>query len=51
MLLRFGVKNFFCFREWMEIDFTNDSGVANLICLKGANASGKTNAIKAFIVK
>jgi AAA15 family ATPase/GTPase len=50
MIIKFGVKNFFCFKEWMEIDFTTQTkGVsANSLCLKGANSSGKTNAIKSL---
>jgi AAA15 family ATPase/GTPase len=58
MILKFGTKNFFSFKNWMEIDFTfNDkvakefrsvSNVARVMCLKGANASGKTNALRAL---
>jgi len=56
MLIRFAAKNFYCFREWAEIDlaFTKKTPievsqgevVAKAICLKGANAAGKTNGIK-----
>jgi AAA15 family ATPase/GTPase len=58
MLLEFGAKNFFSFKEWIVLSFKlNDnvpSGVSKglknsfALCLKGANASGKTNAIKIF---
>ena len=50
MIIRFGVKNFFCFKEWMEIDFSTQTKdvFANSLCLKGANSSGKTNAIKSL---
>ena len=56
MLLSFGAKNFFCFKEWVEISLEFNSKVpleiskgvdtALTLCLKGGNASGKTNAIK-----
>lgn len=56
MLLSFGAKNFFCFKEWVEISLALNSKVppeisqgmdATLtLCLKGGNASGKTNALK-----
>lgn len=56
MLLRYGAKNFYCFKEGMEISFELTSScpntiskgrsVSNLICVKGANGSGKTNALK-----
>jgi len=57
MLLRYGARNFFCFRDWMIIDLTfnskfskdtNIDGVARSMCLKGANSSGKTNSLKAL---
>ncbi len=58
MILRYGAKNFFSFKEGVEISFelgancpkeiSRGKKVANLICLKGANASGKTNALKAI---
>lgn len=56
MLLSFGAKNFFCFKEWMEIslafnlkvpsDISKGMEAALTLCLKGGNASGKTNALK-----
>lgn len=56
MLLRFGAKNFFCFKEGIEISLelgtkcpeivSRGNSVANLLCVKGANASGKSNALK-----
>jgi AAA15 family ATPase/GTPase len=56
MLLSFGAKNFSCFKEWVEIDLTtkkipptdisHDEGTFFAVCFKGANASGKTNALK-----
>ena len=59
MIKAFGVRNYTCFQDWMELDctlndqvperFHNDNHVAPILCLKGANASGKTNAIKAIV--
>jgi AAA15 family ATPase/GTPase len=56
MLLSFGAKNFCGFKDWLEVDLTLNSkvpqevsggkGWAQTLCLKGANASGKTNALK-----
>lgn len=56
MLLRYGAKNFCCFKEGMEISFelssncpksiSNGKSVSNLLCVKGANGAGKTNALK-----
>lgn len=56
MLRRFGAQNFFCFKDWIEIDLTLNSkvpvelrrfgDVSSVLCLKGSNSSGKTNALK-----
>jgi AAA15 family ATPase/GTPase len=50
MILEFGAKNFFSFKEGFEILFQKSkqstSDISNIIALKGANASGKTNVIK-----
>ncbi len=56
MLLKYGARNFFCFKEGIEISLelgpqcpkaiSRGNSVANLLCIKGANASGKTNALK-----
>lgn len=56
MLLRFGAKNFCSFKDWAVIDMTfnskvptdikNGEDVARVMCLKGANSSGKTSALK-----
>ena len=58
MLLSYGAKNFCCFKDWLEIDLSLNAKVpvevsqaqraALAICIKGANASGKTNALKAL---
>ncbi len=62
MLLGYGAKNAWSFKDGMEIDLTFNDLVptdismnlpaATALCFKGANASGKTNALKvlAFIV-
>lgn len=56
MLLEFGVKNFFCFKEGATISFKLDrncpehishgKSFANIMCVKGANGSGKTHVLK-----
>lgn len=56
MLLAFGAKNFFSFKEGVEISLELDGNcppqisannpATKLLCVKGANASGKTNVIK-----
>ncbi len=56
MIIRYGAKNFYCFKEGVEISFeltancptdiSREKSISNLICLKGANGSGKTNALK-----
>ena len=62
MLLGFGAKNIWSFKNWMQVDLSLNKLVpsdismnlpaATAMCFKGANASGKTNGIKvlAFIV-
>ncbi len=56
MLLSFGAKNFFCFKQWAEIslkcnsrvplEITHGDPAVRSLCFKGANASGKTNGLK-----
>ena len=56
MLFEFGLRNFFSFREGATISFRLDSkcpeevslgrGYTPVICVKGANASGKTQLLK-----
>jgi len=58
MLLGFGAKNFYSFKEGFEVNLKLGSGCpkdiskgrnyANIIAVKGANASGKTNVLKAL---
>ena len=62
MLLSYGAKNFFCFKEWCVIDLnfnknvpeeiSNGKAAAPVLCFKGANAAGKTNGLKvlAFLI-
>ena len=56
MLLGFGAKNFFCFKEGIEVSLklkpsspaleSNGSPFVDVLCVKGANGSGKTNLLK-----
>jgi AAA15 family ATPase/GTPase len=58
MIRKFAFKNFAGFKAWSELDFTFDGNVpadikqgrdiSTLMLLKGANGSGKTNALRAF---
>lgn len=58
MIRRFGVKNFFCFKEGIDVNFEFDGNVpdtvsggrdvSTVIGIKGSNGSGKTNIIKAL---
>ena len=47
MLLGYGAKNCWCFKDWMQVNLELDGSVPS----EGANASGKTNGLKvlAFI--
>lgn len=56
MLLRCGAKNFYSFKEGVEISFelskscpasiSKAKNISNILCVKGANGSGKTNLFK-----
>ena len=56
MLLRCGAKNFYSFKEGVEISFelsgscpldiSKGKNISNILCVKGANGSGKTNLLK-----
>ncbi|ACD96697.1 AAA family ATPase [Trichlorobacter lovleyi] len=56
MLTKFGARNFCSFKEWIVISFeldkncpehiSNGKPISNVMCVKGANGSGKTNALK-----
>jgi len=58
MILRFGGSNFFCFKEYFEIDLrlnkncpksiSSGNDFSQVMCIKGHNAAGKTNALKAL---
>ena len=58
MLLGYGGRNCWCFKDWMQIDLSLGEGVPSdvsmglpactAMCFKGANASGKTNALKVY---
>lgn len=49
MLLSFGAKNIFSFKEGFEVDFSIKANeYSNLLAFKGANASGKTSLLKAL---
>lgn len=58
MILKYGGSNFYCFKEDFEIDLRLNKNcpeevscgkdVASVMCVKGANGAGKTNALKAL---
>lgn len=48
MLLGFGGRNFYSFKEDFDISLESKGEVLSLLGIKGANASGKTNVIKAL---
>lgn len=58
MILEFGAKNYYCFKEWVSISFKLNQQCPNeisygeeftkILGVKGANASGKTNVLKAL---
>jgi len=58
MIKKFGVRNFFCFKEGIEINFEFNGNVpeevkkgndfTTVLGIKGANGSGKTNIIKSL---
>lgn len=48
MLLGFGGRNFYSFKEDFDITLENKDEVLSILGIKGANASGKTNMIKAL---
>ncbi|MEA1911331.1 MAG: AAA family ATPase, partial [Spirochaetota bacterium] len=55
MLLAYGASNFTCFKEGIEVSFrlgkgcpaeiSNGKNYSNILCVKGANGSGKSNAL------
>ncbi|KAA0539315.1 MULTISPECIES: ATP-binding protein [Citrobacter] len=58
MIINFGAKNFFSFKEGFDISFelgktcpdniSKGKTISNILCVKGANGSGKTNILKAI---
>lgn len=54
MILEFGAENYFSFKENFSVSFKRNSlkknsdleNILNIMCVKGANASGKTNVLK-----
>ncbi|NIG74077.1 AAA family ATPase [Klebsiella sp. Ap-873] len=58
MILNFGAKNFYSFKDGFDISFelgktcpqkiSRGKKVSNILCVKGANGSGKTNILKAI---
>ena len=58
MLFEYGAKNYFSFKEGFEISLrlnnqcpdsiSRGRPFANVVCVKGSNASGKTNVLKAL---
>ena len=56
MLLGYGARNFFCFKEGVEVslevnancpkEVTDGKSYVDAMCVKGANGSGKTNLLK-----
>ena len=58
MLLGYGARNCWCFKEWLDIDLrfngyvpkeiSNNKDYSLIMGFEGANASGKTNALKVF---
>ena len=48
MLLGFGGRNFYSFKEDFDISLEHKDDLLSVLGIKGANASGKTNAIRAL---
>lgn len=58
MFINFGARNFFSFKEGFDISFelgstcperiSKGKPISNILCVKGANGSGKTNILKAI---
>lgn len=48
MLLGFGGRNFYSFKEDFDVTLEHKDEILSVLGIKGANASGKTNAIKAL---
>ena len=48
MLLGFGGRNFYSFKEDFDVTLEHKNEVLSVLGIKGANASGKTNVLKAL---
>ena len=49
MLLEFGGRNFYSFKDGFQVSLREKGkSVSNLLAIKGANSSGKTNVLKAL---
>ena len=48
MLLGFGGRNFYSFKEDFDVSLEHKDEVLSVLGIKGANASGKTNSIRAL---
>ncbi|HHD79413.1 MAG TPA: ATP-binding protein [Epsilonproteobacteria bacterium] len=48
MLLGFGGRNFYSFKEDFDVSLEHKNEVLSVLGIKGANASGKTNLVRAF---
>jgi len=51
VIVKFGARNFYSFKEGFEVDLTlsdkkTGKEISNVLAIKGANASGKTNVLK-----
>ena len=48
MLLSFGGRNFYSFKEDFDVSLEHKDEVLSILGIKGANASGKTNVVRAL---
>ena len=48
MILDFAMKNVLSFKEGVELSFRNGSTINTILCVKGANGSGKTNLLNSL---
>ncbi|MBL3518948.1 ATP-binding protein [Arcobacter lanthieri] len=46
MLLEFGGRNFYSFKEGFQVNLRKGKEISKVLALKGSNASGKTSALK-----
>lgn len=48
MIIEFGARNYCSFKEGFDVSFMNSNELLKVLCIKGANASGKTNVLKSL---